>query len=286
MRIGITMFPTSYAMRVTDLGRAVEERGFESLFVPEHTHIPTSRRSDWPGGGPMPEEYRHTLDPFAALAAVAAVTERIRLGTGICLVVERDPITTAKEVATLDLISDGRFEFGVGGGWNLEEMENHGTDPGTRFALLRERVLAMKAIWTTEEAEFHGSFVDFEPMWQWPKPVQRPHPPVLLAGNGPRTLERVLDWADGWIPIPGRGATSIGDGVARLRAMADERGRPAPSVTVFAGRPDETVLEHYAADGVDRCILMVPPEPAADVTERLDQYRKLAGAWMTDPGAP
>jgi probable F420-dependent oxidoreductase len=285
MRIGITMFPTSYAMRVTDLGRAVEDRGFESLFVPEHTHIPTSRRSDWPGGGPMPEEYRHTLDPFAALAAVAAVTERIRLGTGICLVVERDPITTAKEVATLDLISDGRFEFGVGGGWNLEEMENHGTDPGTRFALLRERVLAMKAIWTTDEAEFHGTFVDFEPLWQWPKPVQRPHPPVLLAGNGPRTLERVVDYADGWIPIPGRGATSIGDGVARLRALADERGRPAPSVTVFAGRPDETVLGHYAAAGVDRCILMVPPEPAEDVTGRLDQYRKLAGAWMTDADA-
>jgi probable F420-dependent oxidoreductase len=283
MRIGITMFPTSYAMRVTDLGRAVEERGFESLFVPEHTHIPTSRRSDWPGGGPMPEEYRHTLDPFAALAAVAAVTERIRLGTGICLVVERDPITTAKEVATLDLISDGRFDFGVGGGWNLEEMENHGTDPATRFALLRERVLAMRAIWTSDEAEFHGTFVDFDPLWQWPKPVQRPHPPVLLAGNGPRTLERVVDYADGWIPIPGRGATSIGDGVARLRAMAGERGRPAPSVTVFAGRPDETVLEHYAAAGVDRCILMVPPEPAAEVTARLDRYRKLAGARVTDP---
>ncbi|HET9772410.1 MAG TPA: TIGR03619 family F420-dependent LLM class oxidoreductase, partial [Acidimicrobiia bacterium] len=179
MRIGITMFPTSYAIRVTDLGRAVEERGFESLFVPEHTHIPTSRRSDWPGGGPLPEEYRHTLDPFAALAAVAAVTERIRLGTGICLVVERDPITTAKEVATLDLLSGGRFEFGVGGGWNLEEMANHGTDPATRFALLRERLLAMREIWTNDEAEFHGRFVDFEPLWQWPKPVQRPHPPVL-----------------------------------------------------------------------------------------------------------
>lgn len=285
MHIGIVMFPTSYAIGVTDLGRAVEERGFESLFVPEHTHIPTSRRSPWPGNGPLPDEYRHTLDPFVALAAVAAVTERIRLGTGICLVVQRDPIVTAKEVATLDLLSGGRFDFGVGGGWNREEMEDHGTDPATRFALLRERVLAMQAIWTADEAEFHGSFVEFEPMWQWPKPVQRPYPPVLLAGNGPRTLERVVDYADGWIPTPGPGATSISDGAVLLREMAEERGRPTPSVTVFAGRPDEAVLEHYAAAGVDRCVLMVPPEPAAEVTARLERYRKLAGAWLTDPGA-
>ena len=278
------MFPTTYAIGVADLGRAVEERGFESLFVPEHTHIPTSRRTPWPMDGPLPEEYRQTLDPFIALAAVAAVTERIRLGTGICLVVQRDPIITAKEVATLDVISGGRFLFGVGGGWNREEMEHHGTDPTTRFALLRERVLAMQAIWTNDQAEFHGSFVDFEPLWQWPKPLQRPHPPVLLAGNGPRTLERVVDYADGWIPTPGPGgAVSISEGAARLRAMADERGRPAPSVTVFAGRPDEAVLEHYAAAGIDRCVLMLPPQPATEAIPRLDRYRKLAGAWLTEP---
>jgi probable F420-dependent oxidoreductase len=284
MRIGITMFPTSYAIGVTDLGRAVEERGFESLFVPEHTHIPVSRRSPWPmGTGELPEEYRQTLDPFVALAAVAAVTDRILLGTGICLVVERDPITTAKEVATLDLLSGGRFVFGVGGGWNREEMENHGTDPATRFALLRERVLAMQAIWTADEAEFHGTHVDFDLLWQWPKPYQRPHPPVLVAGNGPRTLERVVEFGDGWIPTPGPGAVRITEGVAQLRAMAADRGRPAPSVTVFAGRPDQSVLERYAEAGIDRCVLMLPPQPAAETLARLDRYQKVADRWLDRP---
>ena len=274
------MFPTSYAIGITDLGRAVEARGFESLFVPEHTHIPLSGRSAWPGDGPLPEEYRHTFDPFVALAAVAAVTERIRLGTGICLVVERDPIVTAKEVATLDVISGGRFLFGVGSGWNREEMENHGTDPTTRFALLRERVMAMEAIWAAEEAEFHGTFVNFDAIWQWPKPRQRPRPPVLVAGNGPRTLDRVLDFGDGWIPTPGPGAVRIGEGAARLKTMAEERGRPVPSVTVFAGRPDEAVLDHYAAAGVDRCVLMVPPEPAPEALACLDRYQKVADPWL------
>lgn len=279
------MFPTSYAVGVPELGRAVEERGFESLFVPEHTHIPVCRRSAWPGDGPLPEEYRHTFDPFVALAAVAAVTQRIMLGTGICLVVERDPIVTAKEVATLDVISGGRFLFGVGGGWNREEMENHGTDPATRFALLRERVLAMEAIWAADEAEFHGTYVDFDAIWQWPKPLQRPRPPVLVAGNGPRTLERVLDFGDGWIPTPGPGAVRISEGAARLKAMAEERGRPVPSVTVFAGRPDEAVLDHYAAAGVDRCVLMLPPESAPEALAHLDRYQKMAGPWVDSPEA-
>ncbi|MEW6474995.1 MAG: LLM class F420-dependent oxidoreductase [Actinomycetota bacterium] len=280
MDLGIATFPTSYSLGVVDLARAVEERGFESLFVPEHTHIPVDRRSPWPGNGPLPEEYRQTLDPFVALGAAAAVTDHLRLGTGICLVVERDPITTAKEVATLDLLSGGRFLFGVGAGWNREEMENHGTDPATRFALLRERVLAMQALWTTDEAEFHGHHVDFGPVWQWPKPVQQPHPPVLVAGNGPGTLARVLEFGDGWIPTPGPGAVRISEGAARLRALAEERGRPAPSVTVFAGRADEAVLAHYADCGVDRCLLMLPADSPAEALAELDRYRKLADPWI------
>jgi probable F420-dependent oxidoreductase len=275
VKFGVTMFCTEYALGVVELGRALEERGFESLFVPEHTHIPTSRRSPWPGGPDLPEEYKHTLDPFVALAAVAGVTERLLLGTGICLVVERDPIALAKEVASLDHISGGRVLFGIGGGWNREEMENHGTDPRKRFALLRERVLAMKEIWTRDEAEFHGELVDFDPIWSWPKPVQKPHPPVLVAGNGPGTLERVLEYGDGWIPIPGRGQVPLGEGTAELQRLAAERGRERIPVTVFGARPEAEVIEHYASSGVDRCAFFVPPAPADQVLPLLDRYADL-----------
>jgi probable F420-dependent oxidoreductase len=275
MRFGINMFPTRYSIGPAELARAVEERGFESLFFPEHTHIPTSRRSPWPGGPDMPDQYRETLDLFLALTAAATVTERLLLGTGICLVVERDPIITAKEVATLDLLSGGRVLFGIGGGWNREEMENHGTDPTTRFALMRERVLAMKEIWTHDEAEFHGTYVDFDPIWQWPKPVQQPHPPVLVAGNGPRTLERVMEYGDGWIPIPGRGSVPLGEGTARLREMAAEAGREPPPVTVFGARPQAEVLDHYAAAGVDRVLFALPPVEAAEAFKYLDTYANL-----------
>ena len=275
MKIGLTMFSTEYAIGPVELGQAAEERGFESVFFPEHTHIPVSRRSPWPGGDDLPEHYRHTLDPFAALAAVAAVTERVLLGTGICLVVERDPIITAKEVSTLDALSAGRFLFGIGGGWNHEEMENHGTEPRRRWRLLRERVLAMKEIWTHEVAEFHGEFVDFDPLWQWPKPVQQPHPPILVAGNGPRTLERVLEYGDGWIPIPGRGQVPLGQQIAELRALCTERGREPVPVTVFGARATPEVLEHYAEAGVDRCLLSVPPEPAVEVLPLIDIYADL-----------
>ena len=276
MRFGITLFLTRYSIGPAELARAAEERGFESLFVPEHTHIPTSRHSPWPGGADLPSEYRETLDPFLALTAAATVTERLLLGTGICLVVERDPITTAKEVATLDLLSGGRFLFGVGGGWNREEMANHGTDPGRRFAVLRERVLAMKEIWTHDEAEFHGEHVDFDPLWQWPKPVQQPHPPVLVAGNGPGTLERVLDYGDGWIPIPGRGAVPLGEGTARLRQLAAERGRGPIPVTVFGASLKPEVLEHYAAAGVDRVLFTLPPVASAEALKLLDSYANIA----------
>ena len=204
MKFGAFMFPTDYSIGPVELAREVEARGFESLWFPEHTHIPTNRESPYPGGGELPQEYSHTLDPFVALGAAAAVTERIKLGTGISLVVERDPIVLAKEVATLDQISNGRVLLGIGGGWNREEMSNHGTDPTHRWKLMRERIEAMKAIWTQDEAEYHGEFVDFDPIWSWPKPVQRPHPPIILGNAGAGAVRRVVRYADEWMPIGGR----------------------------------------------------------------------------------
>ena len=206
MKYGVTVFPTDYSIDPASLGKAVEERGFDSLFFPEHTHIPASRRTPWPGGAPLPKEYSHTYDPFIALTAVAMATKKLLLGTGICLVMEHDPIVLAKVIASLDLISGGRVLFGVGGGWNEEEMEDHGTDPRRRFKVMRERIEAMKEIWTKDEAEYHGEFVNFEPLWSWPKPVQKPHPPVYVGGNGEHTLRRVIQYGDAWLPIPGRGA--------------------------------------------------------------------------------
>jgi len=196
MHHGVFIFPTDYSIRIDELARAAEERGFESLFVTEHTHIPTSRRSPFAGGGPLPKEYSHTLDPFIGLMAAAAATRTLKLGTGICLVIEHDPITLAKTIASLDLLSNGRFLFGIGAGWNAEEMENHHTVFKTRFRLLRERILAMKEIWTRDEAQYHGEFVNFDPIWSYPKPVQKPHPPVLLGGESGHTLQRVVDFCD------------------------------------------------------------------------------------------
>ncbi len=197
MELGVALFATDYSIDSAALARLVEQRPFDSLFLPEHTHIPTSRETPYAGGGELPDQYTHTLDPFVALSFAAAATERIEIGTGVCLVIERDPIVTAKEVATLDHLSGGRFLFGVGAGWNREEMRNHGTDPRRRFSIMRERVLAMKRIWTEDEAEFHGAFVDFDPIWQWPKPVQRPHPPVLVGGGAGRQSARLAArWAD------------------------------------------------------------------------------------------
>jgi len=201
MKFGVAMFATEYAIRPEDLARALEERGFESIWIPEHTHIPADRRSPWPGGGDLPKEYWYTYDPFLALTAAGAVTKNLKLGTGICLVVERDPITTAKEVATLDRLSNGRFLFGIGGGWNAEEMEHHGTAFKTRFAVLRERMLAMKKIWTENEPSYHGDYVNFDRIWSWPKPVQTPHPPILMGGDGATTFDRVVEFCDGWLPL-------------------------------------------------------------------------------------
>src|SRR5689334_2952188 len=209
---GAMMFPTDYAIQPVELARAVEERGLDSLFFPEHTHIPTSRRSPWPGGGELPMEYSHTHDQFVALTAAAAATKRIKLGTGICLVIERDPILLAKEVASLDVLSNGRVILGIGGGWNAEEMENHGTNFKQRWKILRERVLAMREIWRNEKAEFHGEFVNFDSIWSWPKPVQAGGPPILLGSEAKRCFERVVDYCDGWIPIMRRGE-QLKDGI-------------------------------------------------------------------------
>jgi probable F420-dependent oxidoreductase len=273
MKIGAYIFPTEYTINVVDLGRALEERGFESLFVTEHTNIPTSRRTPWPGGGDLPEEYKHILDPFVALAAVASATSSLLVGTGICLVAQRDPIVTAKVVATLDLLSGGRFLFGIGGGWNREEMENHGTDPKNRFRLMRERVLAMKAMWTQEAAEFHGDFVDFEPLWSWPKPVQQPHPPVMVGGNGRGVLDRVLEYGDGWMPNANRGR--VKEGIEELGRRASEQGRGPIPVSIFGPRPEPQTLDDYVAMGVERCLLAVPSASADEVLPILDRYAEL-----------
>jgi probable F420-dependent oxidoreductase len=279
VKFGIVMFPTDYAIDPVTLGRAVEERGFDSLFLPEHTHIPTSRRTPWPGGAELPREYSHTYDPFVALGAVAAVTDKLLLGTGICLVVERDPITLAKEVASLDFISNGRFLFGVGGGWNVEEMENHGTDPNTRFRLMRERIMAMKDIWTKDEAEYRGKLVNFDPIWSWPKPVQNPHPPIYVGGNGPHTLKRVVDYGDAWLPIPTRSLTPLSERVRELNEMAQAAGRARIPVTAFGTPPRDEVIAHYADIGIDRCIFWVQPVPESEAIPQLDRYAELIGSF-------
>ena len=242
MEFGLMMFPSDEAVDPVTLGRAAEDAGFESLFFPEHTHIPASRESPWPGGDELPREYSHLYDPFVALSAVAARTERLRIGTGICLVVERDPITLAKEVASLDRLSGGRFELGIGAGWNREEMRHHGTDPRVRMAVMRERVLAMREIWTRDEPEFHGEHVDFDPLWSWPKPVQQPHPPVLVGGDGPTVFDRVLEYGDAWLPNT-RDIEGLPRRIAELRRRGAEAGRERIPVTYFGARPDDGVVD-------------------------------------------
>jgi len=276
MNLGVFMFATDYAIRIDELARAAEDRGFESLFVPEHTHIPTSRKTPWPGGAPLPEDYWHTHDPFVSLMAAAAATKRLKIGTGICLVIEHDTIVLAKQVASLDALSNGRFVFGIGAGWNREEMENHGTEYKTRFSKLREQVLAMKEIWTRDEPEFHGRYVRFDPMWSWPKPAQKPHPPVLLGGGTPATRERVVDYCDGWLPI-GTDQKTVLDGIADIRRRAEAKGRPPSSISfsVFGSRPERQALEAYEAAGVERVLLRLPSANRDKTLPLLDQYAKL-----------
>ncbi|MBV8906107.1 MAG: LLM class F420-dependent oxidoreductase [Acidobacteriia bacterium] len=276
MRIGVSYFPADYGIDVRELARAAEERGFESLFFPEHTHIPTSRRTPFPGGGELPKCYFHTHDPFVALSFAAAVTSKILLATGVCLIPQRDPIVTAKCVASLDLLSNGRFLFGIGGGWNVDEMENHGARYDTRFKLLRERILAMKALWTQEEASFHGEMVNFDPVWLYPKPKQRPHPPILLGGPTDYTLKRVVEFCDGWMPL-GRPPFNAKEAVPRLRQAASAAGRDFStlSITFFAAPPDEKVLAEYRELGIQRAVLAIPDLTRDEILDVLDNYARL-----------
>jgi probable F420-dependent oxidoreductase len=280
MQIGVFAPTTDYAALPHLLAKACEERALESFWVPEHTHIPVRRSTPFPGGGELPREYSHLSDPFVALASAAAVTERIKLGTGICLVVEHDPIVLAKQVASLDRLCAGRLLFGVGGGWNREEMLDHGTDPRTRWKLLRERVEAMKRIWTSDEAEYHGDFVDFDALWSWPKPVQQPHPPVLLGSATERGRQRVVEGYDGWIPI-GIGLEQLAAGIADLRARARTAGRDPDSLEIsfFWPRTDPDTLKRLRDLGVHRAVPAVPAtDDWSELLPRLDRYAQLAAA--------
>jgi probable F420-dependent oxidoreductase len=276
MQFGVLMFPTDFSIGAVDLARAVEENGLESVWFPEHTHIPAERKTPWPGGAELPPEYSHALDPFVALGAAAAATTRIKLGTGVCLVVEHDPITLAKEVASVDFVSGGRMLFGIGGGWNHEEMANHGTDPSHRWTVLRERMLAMKQIWAQDEATYHGKYVNFDRIWSWPKPIQRPNPPVVVGGNGARTLQRVIEYGDEWGPIIGRGP-DLFDRMKELADLAAAAGRAPVPVTIFSLRSfDAKLVEQYQAAGASRYVFGLPAAPAETVLPLVARCAELA----------
>jgi probable F420-dependent oxidoreductase len=272
-RFGVTMFPTEYAIPPVDLARAVEERGLDSLFFPEHTHIPASRKTPFPGGGELPKQYYHTYDPFVAFGACAAVTKRIRLGTGICLVIQRDPITLAKEIASLDALSNGRFVFGIGAGWNQDEMENHGANYAMRWEQVREKVLAMKAIWRDELAEFHGKHVDFDPIFSYPKPAQKNGPPVWIGASSKWVFDRVAEYADGWMPIGGLGSGNL----ERLKVACEKRGRRVEDITIglFGAPTSLDSLRGRIDQGFDELIFNLPSEPADKTLPRLDEIAQL-----------
>ncbi|EAW31946.1 putative N5,N10- methylenetetrahydromethanopterin reductase-related protein [marine gamma proteobacterium HTCC2143] len=275
MKTGVLIFATDYTIQMGELAKELEDRGFESLLVPEHTHIPASRKSAWPGGADLPKEYSHTYDPFVALSFAAAATKALKLGTGICLLPQRDTITTAKSVASLDRMSGGRFLFGIGGGWNVEEMQQHGTQYNERFAKMKEQVLAMKMLWSEEEAEFHGQHVNFEATWQHPKPLQTP-PPVILGGETDYTLRRVVDYCEGWLPRARHGFDAA-ENIARLKNIADEAGRDMAtlSVSVFGAPADQAILDSYRTAGIDRAILPLPSANRDKVLSILDSYTDL-----------
>ena len=278
MEVGVFYFPTDYGIDIAELATALEDRGFNSLYVPEHTHIPVSRKSPFPGGGELPKRYSHTHDPFVALSFAAAATKRLKVGTGILLVPQHEPIVTAKAIASLDQLSGGRFVFGIGGGWNVDEMENHGARYETRFKQMREHVLAMKALWTQDEASFHGEFVNFDPVWSWPKPRQQPHPPIILGGESDHTLRRVVDYCDGWFPRT-RAGFDAPEQLARLHRMAEQKGRdPATLSTIVFGAPnDAQVLENYGKAGIDGALLAIPDKSRDEILAYLDKVAPLAG---------
>jgi probable F420-dependent oxidoreductase len=278
MQFGAAMFFTDYSMGAADLARALEARGFESVWAPEHSHIPTSRRSPYQAGGELPKQYYDVMDPFVSLAAAAAVTKTIKLGTGVCLVIQRDTIQTAKSVASLDQVSGGRFLFGIGGGWNAEEMEDHGTEFKTRFKKMREQIEAMKEIWTKDAAEYHGDLVRFGPMAAWPKPVQKPHPPVIVGGAFPHSARRALRYGDGWIPNASRQHyADVTDYLPQFKEMASEMGRDPGQVpvTIWGATEDYDRLRRYENQGIVRVIVSLPPDSAEKTLPALDRWAEL-----------
>jgi probable F420-dependent oxidoreductase len=274
MRFGIATFITDEGIRPDVLGRALEERGFSSLFIAEHSHIPVSRKSPYPSGGELPRRYYRTLDPFVALTAAAAVTSRLALATGVALLPQRDVIHTAKEVASLDIVSGGRAVFGVGVGWNREEMRNHGTDPATRGKLMDEQLAALRQIWTAEQAEFHGQHVDFDPIYLWPKPVQQPHPPIYVGGESPAALRRLATYGDGWLP---RERTPPAE-IRRVRDWLGDQGRGEVPFTVFGADTDEGHLAGFAEAGVDEVALRLDTLPEDETLRTLDALASVASA--------
>jgi probable F420-dependent oxidoreductase len=275
MKFGGAMFFTEYSMSAMELARALEERGFESVWAPEHSHIPLSRKTPFPGGGDLPKQYYDAMDPFVVLAAASQVTHTIKFGTGVALVQQRDVIQTAKLVASIDQVSQGRFLFGVGGGWNQDEMENHGTVYATRFKRMRESIEAMKKIWTKPEAEYHGEFVNFDAMIARPKPVQKPHPPIHVGGAFPHGARRAIRYGDGWIPVAGRG--DIADAIPKFREMVREAGRDPNSIEVslFGLGEDLDRLKRFAEMGVTRVVPMFPPEKADTVLPMVDRWTNI-----------
>jgi probable F420-dependent oxidoreductase len=278
MHVGAAMFFTDYSMPPAELGRALEERGFESVWAPEHSHIPLSRKSSFPSGGELPKQYHDVMDPFVTLTAAAVATKNLKLGTGVCLVVQRDTIQTAKLVASLDQVSGGRFLFGIGGGWNQDEMEDHGTVYATRFKKMREQVEAMQAIWTENKPEYHGEIVNFDPMMTWPKPVQKPHPPVIVGGMFPHAARRALRYGDGWIPHSRRPQyEDVTDFLPQFRQMAAETGRDPAGVPITVWGVGETIdrLQRYRDQGISRIVVSLPSEPAAKTLPTLDRWAEL-----------
>jgi probable F420-dependent oxidoreductase len=278
MDFGALMFFTDYAISAVDLARALEERGFESIWAPEHSHIPTSRASPYPGGGELPRVYYEAMDPFVSLTAAAIATRTLRVGTGVCLVQQRDPIQTAKLVASLDRVSNGRFLFGVGGGWNAEEMKDHGTDFRTRFQLVRERIEAMKEIWTKDKAQYHGEMVDFPEMWAWPKPMQKPYPPILVGGGFPQAARRAIRYGNGWAPVIRGGDPA--DTIGKFRAIAKDAGRDPQflPITLFNPAEDADRLRRCRDLGIARVVFFLPSAPREEILPVLDRWAGLMKA--------
>ncbi|HEY6577688.1 MAG TPA: LLM class F420-dependent oxidoreductase [Rhizomicrobium sp.] len=275
MQFGAAIFFTAYSMGPKELARALEERGFESLWAPEHSHIPVSRRTPYPGGGELPKEYYDVMDPFVTLAAAAAVTTKLKVATGICLLQQRDAIQTAKLVASLDQVSSGRFLFGIGGGWNQDEMENHGTVFETRFQRVRESIEAMKEIWTRDQAEYRGEIVGFDPIFAWPKPVQKPYPPILVGGGFPQGARRAIRYGDGWLPIIGAG--DLAKVMPQFDSMVKEAGRDPASVSISAwnARLDADSIKRFQDLGVVRLVMTLPPANAEKIVPILDRCAEL-----------